>query len=97
MSTPIETCRYCGRTGGDAFTGGPDDPAPGVCATCLDARMSALMLGGVRRAAGGMGSNDLKAWLYGEMVELGLTPGWAQRFTLADIAAFAAAGKRLSR
>lgn len=97
MSTPIEQCRYCGRTGGDEFSFGPDDPAPGVCPTCLDARMSALMLGAARRATAGMGSNGLKAWLYGEMVELGLTPGWAERFTLADIASFAAARERLSR
>jgi hypothetical protein len=97
MTQAIETCRYCGRQGGDEFSFGPDDPAPGVCPTCLDARMSALMLGAARRAASGMGQEALKTWLHGEMVELGLTPAWAKRFTLADVAAFAAAQERTHR
>jgi len=102
MTQAIETCRYCGRQSGDEFSFGPDDMAPGVCPTCIDARMSALMLAAARRLKGlaGQGSTPaqvLRAWLRNEMVAFGITPTWAQRFIDADMAAFAAAGERLHR
>lgn len=35
------------------FSFGPDDIAPGVCATCISARMAVLMVGAVQRVARG--------------------------------------------
>jgi len=90
-----DTCRYCSRQIGDAFSGGPDDVAPGVCAECLRARMAALMLGAMRRAEHATTLEDLNRWLRAELVELGVAPVWAQRFIDLDFAAMDAAGERL--
>jgi hypothetical protein len=92
----IEQCRYCGRQGGDEFSFGPDDPAPGVCPTCLDARMADVMRSAAERAAHEP-TFQLKSWLHKELVLLGLTPTWAQRFVDGQFTAFASARKRVSR
>jgi hypothetical protein len=95
MSTPIDQCRYCGREGGDEFTGGPDDIAPGVCPICINARMAVLMFAAAQRVEDDL--DGTKAWLRAEMLDLGITPTWADRFIDADIASFASARERLSR
>ena len=67
-------CRFCGARGRERA----DDPAPGVCPSCLDSRMR-LATGALRDAAAA-GREDLEEFARALLLEVGLTPGVAARF-----------------
>ena len=90
-----DRCRYCGATTDDAASGGPDDPAPGCCPTCLDERMGPLVLAALIRSADDS-PDELKAWMRDELIKIGCTPAWAERFVEGDELAFALARERLA-
>jgi len=84
-----ETCRFCGRTG---LRWEDLDPAPGVCPTCLDARMATMTEQLAAWASVGVSEQSLRTLALTELtVECGLTEAWAERFVSGDFEAFARA------